>query len=440
MKKYYIVTLCICVSIFFVSCNNIKKKITQKELFQHQSATQVNSYVQNVLKQKKQAVENFVNSLSLEDQISQLFIENLVGNTQFVPVEKLSDFSTSVLDDSFVVPGGFLFFSYNLGETAEQTIDFISSIHKYCKQNNKIPPFLAIDQEGGLVNRLKNLCGPLPSAQRVSENLSLEQTYELYKLQSLQMKLLGFDMNLAPVMEICTDDNKVFLNGRSFGDLNQVCNYGKTCVNAYQQNGIDTVIKHFPGNTNTDPHSGLPEIQATKQELELLIQPFIHVLKEKPAGILMSHARTKAIDSQVPSCLSSIWVTEILRQKYNFQGIIFSDDIFMGALAKNGYPPEIAVTMAIEAGIDCIMLSEKRIAQPAKILLKKATESEDFSKKIKLAVSRIIDYKLKTELLQIVEVSPNEYKIQACDFSKENRIQEFEQIKKQNIDFYKKYF
>ena len=112
----------------------------------------------------------------------------------------------------------------------------------------------------------------------------------------------------------------------------------------------------------------------------------------------------------------------------------------MGALAKNGYPPEIAVTMAIEAGIDCIMLSEKRIAQPAKILLKKATESESFAKKIKLAVSRIIDYKLKTGLLQIVEVSPNEYKIQACNFSKENRIQEFEQIKKQNIDFYTKQF
>ena len=440
MKKNRLFIFYLCASLLFISCNIHEKKTTQKELFLHQSATQVNSYVQNVLKQKKQAVENFVNSLSIEEQISQLFIENLVGNTQFVPVENLSDFSKYVQNDSVVVPGGFLFFSYNLGETAEQTIDFISSIHEFCKQNNKIPPFLAIDQEGGLVNRLKNLCGPLPSAQRVSENLSLEQTYELYKLQSLQMKLLGFDMNLAPVMEICTDDNKVFLNGRSFGDLNQVCEYGTTCVNAYQQNGIDTVIKHFPGNTNTDPHSGLPEIQATKQELELLIQPFVHVLKEKPAGILMSHARTKAIDSQVPSCLSSIWVTEILRQKYNYQGIIFSDDIFMGALAKNGYPPEIAVTMAIEAGIDCIMLSEKRIAQPAKILLKKATESKTFEKKINIAVSRIIDYKLKTGLLQIVEVSPNEYKIQACDFFKENRIQEFEQIKKQNIDFYTKHF
>jgi beta-N-acetylhexosaminidase len=126
MKKNRLFISYLCVGLLFVSCNIHEKKMTQKELFQHQSATQVNSYVQNVLKQKKQAVENFVNSLSLEDQISQLFIENLVGNTQFVPVEKLSDFSTSVLDDSFVVPGGFLFFSYNLGETAEQTIDFVS--------------------------------------------------------------------------------------------------------------------------------------------------------------------------------------------------------------------------------------------------------------------------------------------------------------------------
>lgn len=440
MEKNKLLIVYMSLNLLFISCNNHEKKMTQKELFLHQNATQVYSYVQNVIKQKKQTVENFVNSLSLEEQISQLFIENLVGNTQFIPVEKLSDFSTTIQDDSFVIPGGFLFFSYNLGESAEQTIDFISSIHKFCKQNNKIPPFLAIDQEGGLVNRLKNLCGPLPSAQRVSQNLSLEQTYELYKLQALQMKLLGFDMNLAPVMEICTDDNKVFLNGRSFGDLNQVCEYGTVCVNAYQQNGIDTVIKHFPGNTNTDPHSGLPEIMASNKELEQLIQPFVHVLKENPAGILMSHARTKAIDGQVPSCLSSVWVTQILRQKCNYQGIIFSDDIFMGALAKNGYPPEIAVTMAIEAGIDCIMLSEKRIAKPARILLKKATENEAFAKKIKLAAARIIDYKLKTGLLELVEVSPNEYKIQASDFSKENRLNEFEQIKKQNIDFYIKNF
>ena len=139
MKKNRLFISYLCVSLLLISCNIHEKKTTQKELFQHQSATQVNSYVQNVLKQKKQAVENFVNSLSIEEQISQLFIENLVGNTQFVPVENLSDFSKSVQNDSVVVPGGFLFFSYNLGETAEQTIEFISSIHEYCKQNNKIP-------------------------------------------------------------------------------------------------------------------------------------------------------------------------------------------------------------------------------------------------------------------------------------------------------------
>ena len=96
MKKNRLFISYLCVSLLFISCNIHEKKTTQKELFQHQSAIQVNSYVQNVLKQKKQTVENFVNSLSIEEQISQLFIENLVGNTQFVPVENLSDFSKSV--------------------------------------------------------------------------------------------------------------------------------------------------------------------------------------------------------------------------------------------------------------------------------------------------------------------------------------------------------
>ena len=82
----------------------------------------------------------------------------------------------------------------------------------------------------------------------------------------------------------------------------------------------------------------------------------------------MSHARTSAIDSGTPSCLSSVWVSDLLRKVLNYQGVIFSDDIFMGALAANNYPPEKAVVMAVEAGIDCIMVSEKRISKPVSIL------------------------------------------------------------------------
>jgi beta-N-acetylhexosaminidase len=211
-------------------------------------------------------------------------------------------------------------------------------------------------------------------------------------------------MNLAPVVEVCTEDNAEFLDGRSFGDVEKVIRYGTACINAYENNGIATVLKHFPGNTNTDPHTGLPEIKLSKSELENSIISFKELVKLEPAAVLMSHARTSAIDDGVPACLSKVWVTDILRNEYGYDGLIFSDDIFMGALADNGYPPEVAACSAVEAGVDCIMISEKRFAKAGKVLYNKAKQDSDFAAKIDAAVTRIIKYKLNAGLIDEAEI------------------------------------
>ncbi len=118
----------------------------------------------------------------------------------------------------------------------------------------------------------------------------------------------------------------------------------------------------------------------------------------------MSHARTSAIDKGVPACLSKVWVTDILRNQYKYEGLIFSDDIFMGALADNGYPPEVAVIRAVEAGIDCIMISEKRFAKAGKVIYERALEDEVCAKRIDEAVLRIVKYKIKAGLLDEAEI------------------------------------
>ena len=122
-------------------------------------------------------------------------------------------------------------------------------------------------------------------------------------------------MNLAPVAELCTKDNVDFLSGRSYGDEEQVVEYGSACVNAYEQNNIATVVKHFPGNTNTDPHSGLPVINLSEAEIRNDLKPFIEVLKTTPTAVLMSHAIVDSVDKGTPSCLSKTWVTDILRKE-----------------------------------------------------------------------------------------------------------------------------
>ena len=205
-------------------------------------------------------------------------------------------------------------------------------------------------------------------------------------------------MNLAPVIEVCTDDNRDFLDGRSFGDAEKVSTYGRACVLAYENNGIAAVIKHFPGNTNTDPHTGFPEITLPQDELDQLLRPFKDVCDYKPCGVLMSHARTSCRDPKTPACLSKVWVSDILRGEYGYDGIIFSDDIFMGALADNGFPPEKAAILAIEAGVDCIMTSEKRFAKQARGLYQKALSDKAFAARIDESVKKILTYKMKAGL------------------------------------------
>lgn len=423
-SKIYIFAVFV-VFLFLSACKN-DKKINEKELKMHQRGMDALVYINQVAEQKKQAVVDFVENLNLEERIGQLFIVNIEGNKSFVPVEKN-------------IAGGFLFFSYNIADTPEDIIEFTSSINEYCFFNDKIPPFLAADQEGGLVNRLKKINGPLPSSEKIAQSLSVKEAQDIYSYQAVQMKNLGFNMNLAPVVEVCTESNKDFLDGRSFGDYTTVINYGSACVNAYEQNGIAAVVKHFPGNTNTDPHTGLPEINWNETEMNMQLNSFKNVLNENPAGILMSHARVSGYDENTPACLSDLWVTEKLRNEYGYNGIIFSDDIFMGALALNGYPPEKAAVMAIEAGIDCIMISEKRISGPVQVLCEKAMSDSAFMKKINDACLRIINYKIDCGILNL-ELNSNWQYVVNSNKNKHQNIEDFYAAKQKNLQLYMEKF
>lgn len=401
MKIRWWVLIAVSSFLLFTSCTD---KQTKKEIKTHEAANQLQSYINQIKQEGQAALESYVAKLPLEQKIAQLFIENLEGNTSFRSYENVGAM-TGTDDERPLIAGGYIFFSYNIADSREQMQSYIKSIRDYCNQYDNIQPYLCVDQEGGWVSRLKKLNPKLPSNEQVAKDYDIEETYRLYGEQACGMKELGFDMNLAPVVEVCTDDNKDFLDGRSFGELTQVITYGRACINAYENNGIATVLKHFPGNTNTDPHTGLPEITLSEAELLQSVESFRQLVQYQPAALLMSHARTSAIDSGTPACLSKVWVTDILRNQYNYQGLIFSDDIFMGALADNGYPPELAAVSAVEAGVDCIMISEKRFAKAGKVLYQKAKEDSDFAKKIDAAVMRILKYKIEAGLFDEQKIS-----------------------------------
>ena len=393
----------IAAGLFIILLTSCTDKQTKKEIRQHAAASEIQTYINQVKSQREEALESYVKSMPLEQKIAQLFIENLEGCTKFRSYETVGAMTGSK-DERPLIAGGYIFFSYNIADSREQMQDYIASIREYCDTYENIQPYLCVDQEGGWVSRLKKLNPKLPSNEQVAQDYDVSATYRLYGEQAAGMKELGFDMNLAPVVEVCTDDNKDFLDGRSFGELDKVISYGRACINAYENNGIATVLKHFPGNTNTDPHTGLPEITLSEAELKSSIESFRQLVDYNPAAVLMSHARTTAIDEGVPACLSKVWVSDILREQYGYQGLIFSDDIFMGALADNGYPPETAAIRAVEAGIDCIMISEKRFAKAGKVLYQRALQDQAFALKIDSAVTRILKYKIKAGLLDEAEI------------------------------------
>ena len=393
----------IAAGLFIILLTSCTDKQTKKEIRQHAAASEIQTYINQIKKTREEALESYVKQMPLEQKIAQLFIENLEGCTKFRSYETVGAMTGSK-DERPLIAGGYIFFSYNIADSREHMQDYIASIREYCDTYENIQPYLCVDQEGGWVSRLKKLNPKLPSNEQVAQDYDVSATYRLYGEQAAGMKELGFDMNLAPVVEVCTDDNKDFLDGRSFGELDKVITYGRACINAYENNGIATVLKHFPGNTNTDPHTGLPEITLSEAELKSSIESFRQLVDYNPAALLMSHARTTAIDEGVPACLSKVWVSDILREQYGYQGLIFSDDIFMGALADNGYPPETAAIRAVEAGIDCIMISEKRFAKAGKVLYQRALQDQAFALKIDSAVTRILKYKIKAGLLDEAEI------------------------------------
>ncbi len=363
-------------------------------------------------KARRQAIADFAAALPDDQKIAQLFLVNVEGDRNFIPVEKTGALTGNREEGEALLPGGCLLFSYNISESPTQIAAYIASIRRFYQAHHNLPPYVAIDQEGGYVNRLRKITSNLVSQKKVAEWFSPEQAYALYAAQARQLSCLGIQMNLAPVVEVETDANRDFLDTRSFGSLEQVLSYCAAEIAAYEKHGIATVIKHFPGNNNTDPHTGLPRIDMQQDEVETYLTPF-SCLASASSALLMSHIIAQVRDvnglvqeeTAMPACFSPYWI-EAARKCGS--GLIFSDDIFMGALADNGYPPDVAVVAAIDAGVNCIMLSEKTFGQVAGTLLAKAAVDEDFAQKIQDSVCRVIAYKVKAGLLNLEKMEKSE--------------------------------
>lgn len=425
MKKKFCCFI-IFVLLFVVSCS--KKEI-------HVEPVEEKTIPVKKIDKNKVAIENFMLSLSDEQIITQLFAIGLDGN------DVLHSYAKEEFESA--APGFFLLFKANMAQTAEEVLDFTRSVYTWFAQNSSnVPPLMLIDNEGGLVYRFEDIGSPLLSHEKMTQFFSAEEAQTYFSLIAKQMSALNVHVNLAPLVEVKNDENALFLGNRSFGDLEKTISYGKAFVTAFENENIASVIKHFPGNTNVDPHDGLPHLSISQDEFfDSYIKSFEEILKDNPSGVLMSHIVVDLLDEGVPACLSNVIVQEILRERLKYEGVIMSDDLFMGALKQNGYEPEKAVIEAINAGVDILMMSEKRYGTVYDSVYEKYKNDSSFMKKCQDSCERILKLKLKLNLMEVIEIvddsGTKKLTLKAKELApKEEQLNKFNQAKDEAVKFF----
>lgn len=289
-----------------------------------------------------------MSKMTLEQKIAQHFILGFHGTTY-----------NNVLEDyNQLNIGGVILFARNI-QSAEQTRILNQTIYN---QNKGIPMFIAVDQEGGRVNRFPASIQNIEPAYQIRNSGDPLVAYSKGEYIGRQLNLLGFNVDFAPSLDIWSNPGNKVIGDRSFGtNYQDVIKYGIPFNRGINDQGVITSAKHFPGHgdTFTDSHESLPVSNLTQERLfESELKPFKAAIKDDIDMIMVSHILFPAVDANAPSSLSKAMVTDLLKGKLGYKGIIVTDDLAMGAVVKN-YTREQALINAINAGETCLLIGSE---------------------------------------------------------------------------------
>ena len=260
--------------------------------------------------------------------------------------------------------GNIILFGWNTRDF-QQTASLIQMLKQ--ESDSKIPLSFAIDVEGGSVLRF-SWDPSLSSAQTLAKHKTPEDTYQQYLRIGKQLFEIGITIDLAPVLDIARQPSKSFLGKRMFGsDPEITVPHAKAAIRGLQDGGLRSFGKHFPGhgNTATDSHHSLPVLNATLEDWsDYELTMFQAAVDEQIDGILVGHLSYPNIDPDHISSVSSIFITDLLRKKMGFSGVIMSDDMRMQAIASTVGVGEGAISF-VEAGGDMILIGRYADKQTA---------------------------------------------------------------------------
>ena len=294
--------------------------------------------------------------------------------------------------------GGVILFAGNL-KSPNQIKDLCLAIQEYAQSCQQPPLFIAVDQEGGQVARLKAPFTQFPGNPHMK---NIEDAVRFAEITAAELNRVGINMNMAPVMDVSLEGSISIMAERAFGgDPIWVSRLGVTVIEHLQQNKIMAVAKHFPGigRTTLDSHLDLPVLHddlATIEQFDLI--PFRAGIQCGVCAVMLSHIFYTKLDPQWPASLSPKIAKDLLRHRMGFDGLVLTDDLDMGAITKH-YDIHTAIHQILAADIDLTLICHKgpNIQIAFEEILKEITDSPDLKTGGMVSVNRIM--KMKKEYL-----------------------------------------
>jgi beta-N-acetylhexosaminidase len=338
-----------------------------------------------------------LNKMSQDDKVGQLMIPMTFTGTMEEDLQ--------ILIKQYHIGGYFI-------STTKDTADQLQSFIQQIQADSPLPMIIATDFEGGTWNTLANQVGKRPSPAEIGASGDTKLIYDKGIEDAKLMKELGINVNFAPVVDVLTNPDNTILIGRTFGsDPQLVTNMAEKYIDGLTSGGIAGCLKHFPGlgASNADPHKVLPTVDRTPEQLQDIdLVPYTQLIaKNKVPMIMTTHMLIPSLDTKLPTSVSPAVITDLLRKKMHYQGVIVSDALFMDGL--NAYTIPEAAFLAFKAGTDLLLgTPNAQDTKEAMDLIKNAVVKGEITQDfLDAAVLRILTFKIQWGIIKIDPTTPN---------------------------------
>lgn len=332
-------------------------------------------------------------SIPLRQQVGQLFVVGLSGPS-------LTDSERAWL--RLLRPGGLILFRRNIEDAAQTTAllrDATQAASGAASTDEQIPVLRAVDLEGGLVDRLRDVLGATPSAAAVAATGKSRDAKRHGQLIGRATRLLGFNATFAPVLDLALPESEQVMRSRvASATAEQVVRYALPFFKALQAERVMGCGKHFPGlgGGTLDSHTAMPRIERSWEQLwEEDIAPYRELKRLMPL-LMVAHAQYPRVPQggNMPASVSRFWMTEVLRKMMAYRGLVLTDDMEMGGLLSRMSIEDAAVA-AVLAGADLLEVCREPalILRAYEAVLGEAERSVPFRLQIKRICNRVVTHK-----------------------------------------------